>query len=174
VRALDAGPMLADVRRPIGRNDTSDEVERDLAKLGADLLAATLDRIAAGSILETPQDDSQATYAHRLTREDGLIDWDWPAERVHNLVRGLHPWPHAYSYLDGERLIIRRSMVGAGSAPPLPGTILSAHGGDLHVAAGEGILQIVELQAEGKRPMSARDFMAGHPLAPGRRLTRTP
>ena len=174
VKALDAGPMLADLRRAIGPDDTSEEVERDLATLGAGLLVSTLDRIAQGTAQETPQDHSRATYAHRLTREEGLIDWGWSVERVHNLVRGLHPWPHAYGFLNGERLIIRRSAVAAGSATAPPGTILSAHGDNLHVAAGQGILEIVELQSEGKRPMSPRDFLAGHRLKPGDRLTRTP
>jgi methionyl-tRNA formyltransferase len=174
VKALDAGPMLADLRRAIGPDDTSEEVERDLARLGAPLLVSTLDRIASNTAHETAQDESAATYAHRLTREDGLIDWTWPADRVHNLVRGLHPWPHAHGFLHGGRLIIRRSRPALGPASAAPGTILSAHGDELRIAAGQGILEILELQVEGKRPMSARDFLAGHTLEPGDRLTPGP
>ena len=85
VKALDAGPMLAAVRRPIGPDETSEEVERDLARLGAELLVSTADDLAAGRSHETPQDESAATYAHRLTKDDGVIDWSWPADRVHDL-----------------------------------------------------------------------------------------
>ena len=94
-KALDAGPMLATVRRPIGRNETSEDVELDLARLGATLLVTTLDRISAGPVEETPQVDADATYASRLTKDDGAIDWSQPATQIHNQIRGLHPWPHA-------------------------------------------------------------------------------
>ena len=79
VKALDAGPMLAAARRPIGRNDTSLDVERDLAAIGASLLVATLDRLARGAVAETPQEESAASYARRLTKDDGLVDWSRPA-----------------------------------------------------------------------------------------------
>jgi len=186
VKALDAGPMLAAIRRPIGPEDTSDEVERDLARLGAALLAATIDDLAVGRATETPQNDAAATYAHRLKKDDGAIDWSWPAERVHNLIRGLHPWPHAFTFLRGTRLIIRRSEVSeasdtsdtsevseASEVSGGPGTILAAKGDDLIVATVSGALRIREIQAEGKRPMSARDFLAGHRVARGDRFTAT-
>ena len=95
VKALDAGPMLATARRPIGPDDTSDEVERDLARIGAPLLVSIVDALAVGTAAEMPQDEAAATYAHRLTREDGIIDWTRPAADIHNLIRGLQPWPHA-------------------------------------------------------------------------------
>src|SRR4029450_10784772 len=87
VKALDAGPMLGAVRRPIGPDETSDVVERDLACLGVPLLVACADRLATGDVTETLQDEAAATYAHRLKKEDGLIDWGRPAAAVHNLVR---------------------------------------------------------------------------------------
>jgi methionyl-tRNA formyltransferase len=174
VKALDSGPTFSEVRRPIGPNETSEEVERDLARLGADLLVSTLDAIAAGTAAETPQDESRATYAPRLTKEDGLVDWTRSAARIHNLVRGLHPWPHAYTYRGGSRLILLRSRVSdeGGAAPP--GTIVVAHGDQLRVATGEGALDIVQLQAEGKRPMTPREFLPGHPLRAGDRFTSAP
>jgi len=172
VKALDAGPMLATTRRAIGPDETSEEVERDLARLGATLLVAAVDDLAAGRAIETPQDDALATYAHRLKKEDGAIDWRQPAERVHNLIRGLHPWPHAYTFLDGSRLIIRHSRVSDTSEGGVePATIMAAAGDDLVVSTGRGALQIREIQAEGKRPMTAREFLAGHRLARGDRFT---
>src|SRR5436309_548417 len=145
VKALDAGPMLAKDHRAIGQDETSDEVERDLARLGSRLLVGVVDQIARGNAQDTAQDDAAATYAPRLTKDDGVIDWSWPAVRVHNLIRGLHPWPHAFSFLHGRRLILLRSKAVAagpgatdllaapapsGSRDPtgLPGTILEASG----------------------------------------------
>ena len=174
VSALDAGPMLATARRPIGRNETSLEVERDLAAIGATLLVATLDRLASGEVSETPQDEAATTYAHRLRKDDGLIDWSRPADRVHDQIRGLHPWPHAHSFLHGHRLILLRSATSEASAGAPPGTVLEAHGGDLRVAAGAGVVELLELQAEGKRPMNVRDFLAGHRLTAGDQFTATP
>jgi methionyl-tRNA formyltransferase len=171
VKALDAGPMLAAARRPIGRNETSLDVESDLAAIGASLLVATLDRLARGEVAETPQDESAASYARRLTKDDGRLDWDRPAVAVHDQIRGLHPWPHAHSFLLGARLILLRSVTSGAAAGAPPGTILAAHGDDLHVATGDGVVQLTEIQAEGKRPMNVRDFLAGHRLTAGDRFT---
>ena len=173
VKALDAGPMMAVARRPIGADETSVDVERDLAAIGARLLAATLDDLAAGRATETPQDDAAATYAHRLTKEEGLIDWSWSAERIHNLVRGLHPWPHAFTYLRGARVILHRSRWSPDSGGE-PGIIVKAAGDQLAVATGAGTLNVLELQAEGKRVLHARDFLAGHRFAPGDRFGASP
>jgi methionyl-tRNA formyltransferase len=174
IKALDAGPMLAQSRRPVGPNETSEEVERDLSRIGAALLTVSLDRLAAGDVSETPQDDAAATYAHRLTKQDGLIDWTWPADRIHNLVRGLHPWPHAYTYLNGARLIILRSVLANQSHGVPPGSVVTAHGDELRIAAGSEAVGLLQIQAEGKRPMSPRDFLAGHRLRLGDRFARTP
>jgi methionyl-tRNA formyltransferase len=174
VKALDAGPMLASAPRAIGADETSDEVERDLARIGAPLLVKTVDSLAAGTVPETPQDDSAATYAHRLTKDDAALDWRAPAAHIHNVVRGLHPWPHASTFLHGRRLILLRSSSSDEPADAAPGTILDTKTGDLVVAAGAGRVHLVEVQAEGKRPMTAREFLAGHRVSPGDRFTPTP
>jgi methionyl-tRNA formyltransferase len=174
VKALDAGPMLATVTRPIGDDETSVEVERDLADLGADLLVSIIDRLARGPIEEVPQDDAAATYAPRLTKEEGLVDWSRPTTEIHNRIRGLHPWPHAYTFLGDRRLILLRSTPVDGATHALPGVVVSAHGDDLRVAAGSGLVEIKELQAEGKRPMTVREFLAGHDLAVGAVLSSRP
>jgi methionyl-tRNA formyltransferase len=174
VKALDAGPMMATAHRPIGVDETSDDVERDLARTGAGLLVSVVDQLANGAVRETPQDDAAATYAHRLTKEDSRFEWDWPAARIHNLIRGLHPWPHAETFLHGRRLILLRSAAvdEPGDAPP--GSVLEARSGELVVAAGSGRVRLLELQAEGKRPMQAREFLAGHRVSPGDRFTVGP
>jgi len=174
VKALDAGPMLADVRRPVGADETSEEVERDLAALGADLLVSSVDALAAGRAQETPQNDAAASYAHRLTKDDGLVDWAWPAQRIHNLIRGLHPWPHAFTFLGGHRFILRRSTTSPESPAAPPGTVLESAGDRLRVASGAGTLNVVEIQPEGKRPMAVREFLAGHHIAQGDVFTSQP
>lgn len=165
VQALDAGPMIAAAKRRIGPDETSAEVERDLAQMGATLLVDTLDRI--GSLPELAQDEASATYAPRLTKEDGVVDWTRSAADIHNQVRGLHPWPHAYSFLDGQRVILLRStreLEGADTpAANQPGGIAVTKDA-LLVTTGQGVLRILELQSEGKRPMAARDFLAGRKL----------
>ena len=120
VKALDAGPMMARVARPIGPDETSEELERELATAGAGLLVDVVDRLAAGSVSETPQNDAEATYAPRLAREEGVVDWTRSADTIHNQIRGLHPWPHAFSFLGGKRYIfIRSERLHAGQGAPL-------------------------------------------------------
>ena len=173
VKALDAGPMLSSVTRAIGLEETSVEVERDLARLGADALVKDLDALSAGTAIETPQDESAATYAHKLQKTDGLIDWSRSAQAIHNQIRGLHPWPHASTTLQGRRVLLLESRT-QGSDPMTknvtgsdPGTVVEAGGDDLCVQTGDGVLRIVRLQMEGKRSMAPREFLAGHRVAPG-------
>ena len=171
VKALDAGPMLARARRAIGPDETSDAVEADLAQMGASLLLAVVDRVSEGRAEERVQDESQATYAHRLTKEDGAIDWHLPTDRIHNLVRGLYPWPHAYCFIGDRRYIILRTEPQRETpATDAPGTIVEADADRLMVATGHGRLRILQLQVEGKRPMVIREFLAGHRLEPGARF----
>lgn len=170
VQALDAGPMLATLERSIGPDETSEEVEHDLARAAAALLVSTVDDLADGRVREIPQDERHATYAHRLTKEDGAIDWTWSAERIHNLVRGLHPWPHAFTFAGDRRFILLRSKWSAEPTAAAPGTILEATGDRLNIAAGSGVLHVVEIQPEDKRPMAVRDFLAGHRLNRGARF----
>jgi len=169
---LDAGAMLAKVTRPIGPDDTSDVVERDLARLGADLLLQVLEQIAAGTAQEERQDFMLATFAPRLTKEEGVLDWSLPAAYIHNRVRGLHPWPHASSHLDGTRIILLKTRVEPGTTDAAPGTILDVSPDAIQVATGHGErIAIEQLQPEGRRPMSARAFAAGKRLKPGLRFT---
>lgn len=173
VKELDAGPILAAVSRQIDPDETTEGVEHDLAELGATLTVQVLDRLSAGPIEESPQDHSEATYAPRLTKAEGLIDWNTPAREIHNRVRALHPWPHAYSYLRDARYIIVRTALEASERMREidPGTVVEAGGDRLTVAASDGLpVRILEIQPEGRRVMTAREFLAGHPIAPGIRF----
>ena len=164
VKALDAGPMLAKRARPIDLYDTSDVVERDLASMGAGLLAEILDDLAAGRLTEVPQDESAATYAHRLSKEEGLIDFRLSALEIHNRVRGLKPWPGAYTFLHGKRVVFHRARPSTFTAEGAPGLCVTPDPATLTVVCGDRrAIDILELQPEGKRVMAARDFLAGHP-----------
>jgi methionyl-tRNA formyltransferase len=168
VAALDAGGMFAKVIRPVGADETSDVVERDLATVGAGLLVDVIEDLAADKAVEEPQDEALSTYAPKVTKEEGLVDWALPPGDIHNRVRGLYPWPHAFTYLVGERLILLRTHVSSAPAMEPPGTIVDASGGVLHVATGQaGQLAIEELQPEGRRAMKVREYLAGHPIQRG-------
>jgi methionyl-tRNA formyltransferase len=175
VQALDAGGVFATARREIGLDETSEQVERDLAELGARLLVQVVEDLQAGRAREVPQDERGVTYAPRLTRDDGLITWDAPAAAIHNQVRGLHPWPHAFTSLRGSRVIVRRTALdtAAGAIPPAasPGELLEVARDGLIVAAGDGrAIRLLQLQAEGRRPVSAKEFAAGARLTAGVRF----
>ena len=171
-KLLDAGAMLGKVTRSIGPDETSDAIEPDLARLGASLLLEVGEQLAAGTAQEELQDFMMCSYAPRMTKAEGLVDWSLPASFIHNRVRGLHPWPHAYSYLDGTRIIILKTRVETETTDAVPGTILGLSDGALSVAAGHGErIAIERVQPEGRRSMEAREFLAGHRVKPGARFT---
>jgi methionyl-tRNA formyltransferase len=172
VKALDAGPMMARRVRPIGPTETSDAVEQDLAIMGADLLIAVIDDLAAGRVSEVPQNDAESTYAPRLTKEEGLIDFSQSALVVHNRIRGLRPWPMAYSFLEGHRLVVHEARVserGAHDGPPA--TCIAADPAGITITCGDSSsIDVLQLQPEGRRVMSAREYLAGHPIPEGARF----
>ena len=172
VKALDAGPMIAKATRAIGDDETSAEVEHDLARLGADLLVDAVDALAEGRASETPQNESEASYAHKIEKADGIIDWSRTAHEIHNQIRGLHPWPHAYSDLQGERTILLRSEVEAEQDEPLtePGTVVEARPDRFAVQAGGGVVRLLLVQREGRRPVTAREYLAGRRIERGARF----
>ena len=175
VKELDAGPMIASATVPIGPDDTTTIVESLLAIRGADLLVETLDAIEKGTAVETPQDPSQATDAPKITKSEGVVDWNRTAQQIHNLIRGLWPWPHATTFLNGTRYILHRSRVSdavADAGVAAPGTIVTASAIDgVHVACGGGTaIELVDIQLEGKRVMNARDALAAKTLVPGARF----
>jgi methionyl-tRNA formyltransferase len=162
VFALDAGPMLSRVEVPIDPNITSDALENVLAVKGAELLVETLATIEQGTSREAAQDESLATYARKIERADGVIDWSSSAREIHNQIRGLQPWPMASAIFGGKRVILRSSVVHADDASGMaPGAIVEAEGDMLRVATGAGILRMTSIQVEGGRPQSAREFING-------------
>lgn len=161
-REMDAGDIIDVSRTPIGENETAGELLDRLAVLGADLLSKTLSRFAQGEVEGTAQDPSQVSYAPMLDKSMSPIDWTKTAWQVHNHVRGLHPWPVATTEIQGKLFKVHATRVAEGSGEP--GQILGLTKTGLLVACGEGAVEILSLQAEGGKRMSAPDYFRGHPL----------
>lgn len=170
---LDTGPILAQSVTPIHAEDDAQTLHDRLAALGARLLVETLPRYAAGQVAPRPQPAAGVSYARKITKDDGRIDWTKPARALWNQVRAFTPWPGSYTYLPaaGERRLLK---VWAAAVEPArrgePGEILSAARQDLVVACGEGALRLLTVQREGAKRLSAEAFLAGLPLRVGERL----
>lgn len=169
---MDAGPIYLKKALAIGPDETAGDVARRLAILGAPLLAETLDGLAGGALQAEPQDESLATLAPKMTKEDGRIDWTRKARDVVCHILGVNPWPGAFTLHDSRPLKIWRASADMESPGTPPGTVLSASAKEgLRVAAKEGAVVIEELQPEGKRRMTPAAFLAGHILSPGSRFS---
>ena len=169
---LDTGEMLLKAETEIGLEENAVELGARLAAIGADLLVETLEGLRTGSIVAEKQDHSQATLAPLLKKEDGAIDWSQPAQAIHNRVRGLQPWPGAQTGFRGVPLHVWKTKSptrGSGAEPGFrpttertPGQFVSLK--PLVVACGEGVLELLEVQLEGRKRISAADFANGQRL----------
>jgi methionyl-tRNA formyltransferase len=159
---MDTGDLLLMERIAIGADETAGDIEPRLAVLGAELVLRTLEGLEAGSLMPVPQDDEIASYAPKLTREDGRIDWEQPAAVIHNRVRGLHPWPGAFSLLGDERLKIHRTArTGIRRGDVLPGATALRETGRFLVAAADELLELVEVQRECRPTVSGEECLRG-------------
>jgi methionyl-tRNA formyltransferase len=186
---LDAGPCLAQQQTPIDPDEDAEQLEKRLAEMGATAVLQVIDELESGTAKPIAQDKSLASKAPRLKKEQGLINWDHTAQEIKNRVRGLRPWPRAFTFwhrAEGEplRVSIDRVTINPlpleegsvrvtsavtgdlGSGCAMPGTLLDASK-QLLVATGDGILAIEELQPAGKRSMPAADFLRGNRVSPG-------
>jgi len=163
---LDAGPVCLAARASIGADETAGELHDALATRGARLMVHALSALKRGALDCRPQAEGGVTYAEKIDPAETRIDWSCPARDVHNLIRGLSPYPSAWFDIDlkGERERIKalRSTLAEGSGAP--GTLLDDN---LIIACGEGAVRLVEVQRAGKRPMGAEDFLRGVALTPG-------
>lgn len=165
---LDTGDMLVKRQLAIGPDETAGELHDRLAQLGRETMEETLRQLCAGELAPEQQDESRTSYAPMLKKEDGRIDWSRPARELHNLVRGLDPWPGAYTTLNSQLLKVARTRVEPGDGPP--GTVTAAEADGVRVACGEGLLVLGELQLAGRKRLSAADFLRGQALPAGTRL----
>jgi methionyl-tRNA formyltransferase len=157
---MDTGGILLQERIPIEPQDTAGTLTNKLSLLGARLIIAALQGVGSGTLTPVPQDASRATLAPLLKKGDGLIDWKLPATEIHNRIRGLSPWPGAHSYLDGKMVKIIASTVVTGSGEP--GSVYEQDKKTLDAGTGSGMLRILVIQPEGKKPMTAAEFQRGH------------
>ena len=162
---LDTGDMLLKKSTPIDPDEDAQSLHDRLSTIGADALAETLDLLTAGKLVPEKQDESLTNYAPLLKKEHGEIDWNREPEAIKNQVRGMTPWPGAYSELEGKTLKLYRVRIGTGSGAP--GTVIHAGKGGLEVACRGGSIIIDELQLEGKKRLSFQDFLAGCRIEPG-------
>ena len=165
---LDTGDMLLKAETPIGPEETAIELGQRLAVMGAELLVETLPGLANGTIVPEKQDPAQASSAPILKKEDGLIRWNEPAAAIHNRVRGLQPWPGAYTSFRGHTLHIWKTHVRDAAGRAEPGGFAGLK--PAVVACGSGAIELVEVQLEGRKRMSAADFVNGQRLTPADRL----
>ena len=164
---LDTGDMLLKAEFPIGEDTTLEEVHDGLMSLGAQVLLDTLAQLSDGTLTRIPQ-PAESNYAPMLTKTTGQIDWSKSAQEVHNLVRGLNSWPGAYTSLDGAKYKIWRTRRTGECTTAPAGTIVKADKkAGLFVAASDEVLEILELQAPGKKKMRAADYLNGHGFADG-------
>ena len=167
---LDTGPILLQTSTKIGEGETAPELMQRLSETGAELLGETLARL--DELKPQPQDDSQATFAPMLKKEDGLIDWNMDARAIENRIRGLQPWPTAYTTFNSRRLTLWKAEPLLCFAPEVqPGEVTAAHGAELVVQCGQrSALRLFAVQPEARKRLTARDFINGMHVKVGHRF----
>lgn len=171
---MDTGAMLLQEKLEILPEDTAGTLAPRLAALGGRLLIDTLTQLKGGTLVPTKQDDQQATMAPLLKKEDGLINWTLSATSLANRVRGLSPWPGAYTFLGDERWNIWKAVTQVSATTDTPGTIVAVHKQSILVATGEGLLDIREIQTANSKRMAVAQFLAGHRVVVGQQLASSP
>lgn len=169
---MDTGPILTQRSTPISSDDNAQTLHDRLGALGAELLIETIPDYVAGKILPHPQPEG-ASYAPKIKKENGRLDWNLPAQVLSNRIRAFTPWPGAFTFLPGEPkpLLLKIWRAEATNQPNgKPGEVLQADKLGIVVSCGEGALRILELQLEGARRMSVQEFLLGHPMKPGQVL----
>ena len=168
---MDTGDILAQRATPIRIDENAAQLFDRLAQMGAKLLVETVVGIEAGTVKAVPQDEGRASHAPMLSRELSPMDWSRTARQLHDQVRGLYPWPAAVASVDGVRCKILRTALAEDAGRQAPGTVIQADKKGLRVACGDGALEILELQPDGKKAMAASAFLMGHPIGTGTVLT---
>ena len=168
---LDTGSMLAATETPITPEDTGASLHDRLSTMGAALLVKTLARLEQGRVTPQKQDNARATYAVKLNKDEARVSWTEDTTTLARRIRAFNPWPVAHTTLDGKPLRLwLATATDTNTTTQPPGTVLAADAGGIRVQCGHGVLTITQLQPEGGKPLDARAFLNGRPLAPGTRL----
>ncbi|MBI9084476.1 MAG: methionyl-tRNA formyltransferase [Desulfobacterales bacterium] len=164
---LDTGDILLAAKTPIGPTETAADLHDRLAVMGADLLVETLDGLSTGTLEPIPQDHDRSTYAPMLTKADGRLDWNRPAPELNAFIRGMTPWPGAFTRAGDQRLKVFASEPLDVTTDAPAGTVIRGFADELRVATGRGVLSILEIQGASGKRMAIRDFLMGAKLPPG-------
>jgi methionyl-tRNA formyltransferase len=167
---MDTGPIYLQHRMEIGPDENSLQLGKRLSLEGAGLLAETILALKQGAIDPRPQDDTRATYAPLLTKDDGKILWTMDAREIANRIRGFITWPGSFTHWRGKRLLVTAAVSVEENHDQVPGTVLMADKDSFSIACGTGSLMISRLQPEGKSEMKAGDFVSGYRVASGNRI----
>ncbi|HEX4989912.1 MAG TPA: methionyl-tRNA formyltransferase [Candidatus Binatia bacterium] len=170
VEKMDAGPIYLQEATEVASGETTGSLQAKLTPIGARLLRETLRRLQEGLLMPQEQDESAATFAPILKKEDGLIQWDQPAMMIERRVRGFEPWPGTYSHIGEKLLKIHRVNVVAADTKGSPGEVMRADAGGLWVATSSGFLGLEEVQLENRKRLSGVEFLRGARIKPGDRL----
>ena len=167
---LDTGDMIDKTEVVLAPDETGGSLFDKLAEAGAKLCVKTMEQIKAGTAVYTKQEEAQATHVGMISKQMGKIDWEAPAEQTERLIRGMNPWPSAYTKLNGKTLKLWKASVLPEDQAGQAGSVIKADKTGFFVQTGTGILAIEELQLEGKKRMSYADFLRGYPVETGTRL----
>jgi len=159
---LDTGDMLSKAFTDIEDTDTSASLHDKLAVQGGEILLSTIEQLKAGSISPEPQDDEQANYAHKLTKEEGKIDWTESANAIAQKVRGLFPWPSAYTFIDEQNIRIHQASVADKTSDASAGSVIGSDKRGIYVSTGNGVICLEKLQLPGKKAMTAEQVLNGN------------
>jgi methionyl-tRNA formyltransferase len=171
-KKVDVGGMLLQREVDIDENETAGSLHDKLAKMGSQMLVEVLPGIESGNIPIIPQDDSLATPAPKIQREDCHLSFDMPAMQVNNWIRGLSPFPTAFAHLRDVRINFYKSrVINEIAKEPLPGSIYKAQGNELQICCNPGIIEILELQKEGKKRLSTSEFLRGYSVQVGEKFS---
>ena len=168
---LDTGDMLLKAATPIGPEETTEDLHDRLARMGADLLVETLAGLSSGTLSPEPQDHGEASYAPMLAKAHGRMDWNCSAKELNAFIRGMTPWPGAFTFAGDQRLKVFASEVIDIDVSDKPGTVIRGFPDELRVATGRGALSILEIQGASGKRMAIRVFLMGAKLPPGTVLT---
>jgi methionyl-tRNA formyltransferase len=169
---MDSGPILVQRETPIGPDEAADALTLRLFQMGAAILVEALPLVASGKAVFQPQDKAQATLTRKLSKEDGLVDWSMPAVHIARQVRAYHPWPGTFTTWDRRILKLIEAVALPAGSKGVRGQVIGLDQDALGIATGEGILRVSRLQEEGRRAVSAKEFLAGHPAFVGAVLGR--
>jgi methionyl-tRNA formyltransferase len=172
-KELDAGDIFGQAETPLDPDENAAQLSERLAHLGSDLLLKIIDQFKRGKVLRKPQDNSKASYAKKIERDSGRIDWASPGVQIHNQVRAYYPWPSAYTFFRDKRLkIIKTALANAPVNPEQPGTVFMDEAAKkVYVHTQDRLLELVSVQAEGKREMGSFEFAIGQRINSKERLT---